>query len=202
MSQAVLLNGILATDSQMLMNINARDEYIAFGQKLFVSPCKRAALGIVGGEFNSTEMALVWGFIVPRLAAFYLSYDAGNPLEFSEEERGLLCGMSAKGIKVIRRMFLVTQEHAWVIERDVDEGAVVSSIDPTQYWTEGSEGNFANVFYKAGFDAPEIIRRISLLANTCGGPVQALSMSTLDTFPREAKPVVEPKKPRAPRRAK
>lgn len=203
MSMAILLNGTLATDSQMLMNISARDEYIAEGQKLFISPCKRAALAIVGGEFDSVEQTLVWTFITARLAAFYLSYDAANPLEFSDEERALLGGTSARGSgKLSRRMFLVTRDHAWAIARDLDEGAIISDIDPSKYWTEGSEGNFANVYWKAGFDACEIIRRISHMTNTCGGDVQSVKMSDLEPYPREATQAKQPKKPRAARSTK
>lgn len=185
MSMAILLNGTLATDSQMLLNINERDEYIDFGKKLFISPCKRAAIAVVGSEWDAIELALVWTFVVGRLTAFYLSYDAGNPLEFSDDELALLGGTSSMQDYVSRRFFLVTNEHAWAVKRDSDKGAIVSPIDPTGWWSQGSESNISNVFYKAGFDAEEIIRRVARLANTCGGEVQSLRMAELKPFDRE-----------------
>lgn len=197
MSMAVLLNGTLATDSQMLHNIGSPQEYTSQGQKLFVSPCKRAAFALVGAELDSVELSLLWAFLIPRLAAFYLSYDEGNPLELSADEGGLLSGVSAKGSDVYRRMFLVTQTNVWAIQRNYDAGGTsVKSIDPSKYWSEGSECNMANVYYKVGFDAVEIIRRLARITNTCGGEVQSVNLKDLTAFDRVVPPVKKLRKPR------
>lgn len=194
MSMAILLKGVLATDSQMMHNIRDNDEYTTQGQKLFISPCKRAAFALVGSELDSIELALVWQFIVPRLAAFYLSYESGNPLEFSDDERALLGGTSAKSTSVMRRLILVTQTHAWAICRDFEVGASIIEIDPTKYWTDGSECNMSNVYYVAGFDAAEIIQRLTRISNTCGGAPQVLKLSTLVAFDRSVTAVKKSRK--------
>jgi hypothetical protein len=195
---AVVLNGVLATDSQMLNRLRERDEYLSVGKKLFVSPDKRAVIAVVGSEWDSIELALVWTIIQARLTAFYLSYDAGNPLEFSDEERALLSGASSKG-KVVRRFFLATRTHLWEVIHDNDDGARINALDPKGYHSHGSECNMANVFYKAGFNAPEIIRRIARLSNTCGGEPQVFVAKDLEEYPREvpAKPARKPRQPSA-----
>lgn len=200
MSMAVLLNGILATDSQMLNRLRERDEYISFGKKLFISPDNRAAIAVVGSEWDSIELALVWTFVQARLADFYLSYEEGQPLEFSDDERKLLTGASSRD-KVFRRFFLITRTHAWSMKFDSEEGGILTVIDPAGYYAHGSECSLSNVYYKAGFDAPEIIRRICHITNTCGGDVQLVKAKDLEEYARSVGE--KPKKPaRKPAAAK
>lgn len=196
MSMAVLLNGILATDSQMLNRIRERDEYISFGKKLFISPDKRAAIAVVGSEWDSIELALVWTFVQARLANFYLSYDEGQPLEFSDDERKLLTGASSEE-KVFRRFFLITRTHAWSMKFSSELGGVLSVLEPLGYYAHGSECSSANIYYKAGFEAPEIISRISAITNTCGGDVQMVKAKDLEEYARTIppKPARKPRKP-------
>lgn len=196
MSQAILLNGVLATDSQMLNRIRERDEYISYGKKLFISPDNRAAIGVVGSEWDDIELALVWTLVQARLADFYLSYDKGQPLEFSLDELKLLTGASSRD-KVFRRFFLITRTHAWTVKFDSDEGGIITVADLNGYATHGSESSSANIYYKAGFDAPEIIRRIAAITNTCGGDVQMVKAKDLDEYPRAIGE--KPKKPAAKR---
>jgi len=194
MSMAVLLNGILATDSQMLNRIRERDEYISFGKKLFISPDNRAAIAVVGSEWDSIELALVWTFVQARLADFYLSYEQGQPLEFSDDERKLLTGASSRD-KVFRRFFLITRTHAWSMKFDSDEGGILTVLDPLGYYAHGSECSSANIYYKAGFAAPEIISRICRITNTCGGDVQMVKAADLEEYARTI-PEKPAKKPR------
>lgn len=204
MSQAVLLKGVLATDSQMLERIRERDEYISFGKKLFISPDGRAAIAVVGSEWNSTELALVWSFVQPRLSAFYLSQgeksDGYSPLEFSDDERGLLTGASAREAKVYRRFFLVTRDDAWTVRWCADNMASVEHLERDGYYAHGSEAVFANIYWKAGFDAVEIIKRICQNTSTCGGEIQTLKLKDLQPYPRsvEPKPARKPRQPRNP----
>ncbi|MCO6704772.1 hypothetical protein [Streptomyces sp. CHB9.2] len=182
MSMVVIKDGIIAADKQMLVNCGTRIEYREVGNKLFIEDEKRFVVGVVGADPHRADMGLIKTLLTTRLTAFYLSYDEGNPLEFTDEEAMILTGYAA-GIS--RRLYVATAEHCWFISwRTEEKDLEVRAEDIHRFNATGSEINFANAYHKAGLGAIEIIHRISKATATCGLGCDFYDLTTLKKFPR------------------
>lgn len=195
MSMVVIKDGVIAADKQMLVNCGTRAEYRELGLKLHIEDEKRYVIGVVGSDLHKTDMALIKTLLTARLTAFYLSYDEGNPLEFTDEEAMILTGYAAGNT---RRLYICTAEHVWFVLYDKeDKELTVRPEDITQYLCMGSEVNFANTYHKAGLGAIEIINRLNKATATCGMGCDFYNLLELKKFPRK---VPTPRKPRAARK--
>lgn len=195
MSMVVIKDGVIAADKQMLVNCGTRIEFRERGSKLFIEDEKRFVVGVVGADPHRADMALIMTLLTNRLTAFYLSYDEGNPLEFSEEEGMILTGYAAG---VARRMYVATAEHSWFIAwRTEEKDLEVRAEDIHRFSATGSEINYANVYHKAGLGAIEIVNRLGKATATCGLGCDFYDLTTLKKFPRT---VPTPRKPRAARK--
>lgn len=183
MSMIVVKDGVIASDTQMLVNCGTRTEYAEIEEKLHLDENNQFVLGIIGSSVHSIDLALIKNMIRVRLTHFYLGYDRANPLEFSDEETMLLTGYATDNSRII---YLATAEHVWFIKwiKD-DEKLAVEEKRISDYNSAGSEVVFANVYHAAGFDAATIIERIARITNTCGGGVHSIDLRKLKKFPRE-----------------
>lgn len=182
MSMVVIKDGVIAADKQMLVNCGTRVEYREIGDKLHIEDEKRFVIGVVGSDPHKTDVALIKTLLTARLTAFYLGYDEGNPLEFTDEEAMILTGYAVGNA---RRLYLVTAENCWFISWDKDEKELnVRAEDINRFHCTGSEINFANTYHKAGLGAVEIINRLGKQTATCGMGCDFYNLADLKKFPR------------------
>jgi hypothetical protein len=192
MSMVVIKDGVIAADKQMLVNCGTRVEYREPGLKLHIEDEKRFVIGIVGSDPLPVDVALIRTLLTARLTAFYLSYDEGNPLEFTDEEAMVLTGYAVGNA---RRLYVCTAENLWFICYDEDKKELtVRAEDITRFHCTGSEINFANTYHKAGLGAVDMINRLNKQTATCGMGCDYYVLSDLKKFPRK---VPTPRKAKA-----
>ncbi|MNU47616.1 hypothetical protein D3C71_365090 [compost metagenome] len=182
MSMIVVKDWVMASDTQMLVACGTSAEYREIEKKIHLDIENQFVLGIVGSSVDRVCLALIQNMLRVRLTAFYLGYDACNPLEFTDEETMLLTGYATDNNRLI---YLATAEHVWFIKWIKDEEQLEIRLEqPGEFFCMGSELRFANIYHKAGLSAPEIIERISVLSPTCGGESTVINLKKLAKFPR------------------
>lgn len=187
MSIVVMYKGVMASDSQFLIDTRKASERVEFGPKLFKGPGDKFVIGGCGAVIHPDDLQALHEVLFQRLSVYYAGFDPDNPLEFSVEESQILLPQLRDGnIPGYRYLVLMTAEHQWALTGNSDDVITVMPHAPGEYHCIGSENNMANTAYTAGLDAVDIVELVCKLTNTCGGATQSVSQTSLKKFPRTA----------------